>query len=174
VTWAELAEIRGESRARGVEGMMLKRLDSPYRTGRVRGDWWKWKVAPLELDAVLVYAQPGHGRRAGLHTDYTFAVWRDDELVPVAKAYTGLDNAEIRELDAWIRRNTTDKFGPVRQVEAAHVFELHFDSAQRSTRHKSGVALRFPRIARWRRERAPATANTLADVLGMIDGGQGD
>lgn len=173
-SWEELADVRGESRARGVEGMMLKRLDSPYRTGRVRGDWWKWKVAPLELDAVLVYAQPGHGRRAGLHTDYTFAVWRDEDLVPVAKAYTGLDNQEIRELDAWIRRNTTDKFGPVRQVEPAHVFELHFDSAQRSTRHKSGVALRFPRIARWRRERAPASANTLADVMGMIGGGKGD
>ena len=173
-SWEELADVRGESRARGVEGMMLKRLDSPYRTGRVRGDWWKWKVAPLELDAVLVYAQPGHGRRAGLHTDYTFAVWRDEDLVPVAKAYTGLDNQEIRELDAWIRRNTTDKFGPVRQVEPAHVFELHFDSAQRSTRHKSGVALRFPRIARWRRDRAPSSANTLADVMGMIGGGQGD
>ena len=173
-SWAELAVVRSESRARGVEGMMLKRLGSPYRTGRVRGDWWKWKVAPLELDAVLIYAQPGHGRRAGLHTDYTFAVWREDELVPVAKAYTGLDDAEIRELDAWIRRHTIDKFGPVRQVEPAHVFELHFDSAQRSTRHKSGVALRFPRIARWRRERASNSANTLTDVMAMIEAGRGD
>ncbi len=167
-SWASLAALREPSRARGVEGMMLKRLDSPYRTGRVRGDWWKWKVAPLELDCVLIYAQPGHGRRAGLHTDYTFAVWRGGELVPVAKAYSGLDNAEIRELDAWIRKHTTDKFGPVRQVEPRHVFELHFDSAARSTRHKSGVALRFPRIARWRRDRSPETANSLDDALALV------
>ena len=173
-SWGALARLREQSRGRGVEGMMLKRLDSPYRTGRVRGDWWKWKVDPLELDAVLVYAQPGHGRRAGLHTDYTFAVWSEGELVPVAKAYTGLDNAEIRELDTWIRRNTTDKFGPVRQVAAEHVFELHFDSAQRSTRHKSGVALRFPRIARWRREREPQSANRLDDVLAMVGEPSGD
>lgn len=169
-SWDELAARREQSRERGVEGMMLKRLESPYRTGRVRGDWWKWKVAPLELDAVLIYAQAGHGRRAGLHTDYTFAVWQDGELVPVAKAYSGLDNREIRELDTWIRCNTTDKFGPVRQVEVEHVFELHFDSAQRSPRHKSGVALRFPRIARWRRDRTPESASRLDDVLAMIEG----
>ncbi len=167
-SWSALTALREQSRARGVEGLMLKRLESPYRTGRVRGDWWKWKVAPLELDAVLIYAQPGHGRRAGLYTDYTFAVWRGSELVPVAKAYSGLDNAEIRELDAWIRKHTTDKFGPVRQVEPAHVFELHFDSAARSPRHKSGVALRFPRIARWRRDRRPESANTLDDALGLV------
>ncbi|MFK7741330.1 MAG: ATP-dependent DNA ligase [Planctomycetota bacterium] len=168
--WPELVTLRATSRSRAVEGLMLKRAASPYRTGRVRGDWWKWKVAPLELDAVLIYAQPGHGRRAGLHTDYTFAVWRDDELVPVAKAYSGLANEEIRKLDAWIRRHTTDKFGPVRQVEPQHVFELHFDDAQRSTRHKSGVALRFPRIARWRQDKQPRDASTLGDVFALIDG----
>ncbi len=169
--WAELAAARASSRERGVEGLMLKRRTSPYRTGRVRGDWWKWKVDPLEVDAVLLYAEPGHGRRAGLYTDYTFGVWDGGALVPVAKAYSGLVDAEVRELDAWIRRHTVDKFGPVRQVETSHVFELHFDHAARSTRHKAGVALRFPRIARWRRDRAPADANTLADVVALIGGG---
>lgn len=173
-SWLELAELREHSRERGVEGLMLKRRQSPYRTGRVRGDWWKWKVEPLEVDAVLLYAQPGHGRRAGLHTDYTFGVWHGDELVPIAKAYSGLDNDEIRELDAWIRRHTTDKFGPVRQVEPHHVFELHFDQAMRSSRHKSGVALRFPRIARWRRERRPESADALERVLALTDGERGD
>lgn len=167
--WSELEAAREESRAMGVEGLMLKSVSSSYGVGRVRGDWWKWKVQPLEIDAVLLYAQPGHGRRAGLHTDYTFAVWDEDrQLVPVAKAYSGLDNKEIRELDNWIRDHTTDKFGPVRAVEPHHVFELHFENVAVSKRHKSGVAVRFPRIARWRRDRMPDNANTLADLQALI------
>ncbi len=170
--WDDLGRQRDESRTRRVEGLMLKRVDSPYRVGRVRGDWWKWKVAPLEMDAVLIYAQPGHGRRASLFTDYTFAVWSDDgELVPVAKAYSGLDDAEIRELDRWIRRNTIDKFGPVRAVEPTHVFELHFENVAPSARHKSGIAVRFPRIARWRREMTPADADALVHLKSLIAGG---
>ena len=125
---------------------------------------------PLEIDAVMIYAQAGHGRRAGLHTDYTFAVWKEGALVPVAKAYSGLNNEEIRELDGWIRKNTTEKFGPVRAVEPEQVFELHFDAVGPSTRHKSGVAMRFPRIARWKRGRAPEEANTLEDVERLIHG----
>jgi DNA ligase 1 len=168
-TWEELAAKRNESRARGVEGVMLKRRDSPYRQGRVRGDWWKWKLDPYEFDAALVYAQAGHGRRAGLHTDYTFAVWHDEQLVPIAKAYSGLDREEILELDRWIRANTLAKFGPVRTVPAHHVFTLHCEGIQRSTRHKSGLALRFPRIARWRRDKAPTAVDTLDHVRGLAD-----
>ena len=167
--WQALAAHRAQSRTRGVEGLLLKRRTSVYAVGRVRGDWWKWKIEPLEIDAVLVYAQPGHGRRASLYTDYTFAVWNDArELVPVAKAYTGLSDAEIRELDRWIRANTVEKFGPVRSVEPTHVFELHFENVARSARHKSGVAVRFPRIARWRRDRTPADIAELADLEGLI------
>ncbi len=173
--WAELELERHKSRQRGVEGLMLKRADSPYGVGRVRGGWWKWKVAPLEIDAVMIYAQPGHGRRAGLHTDYTFAVWNDDGmLVPVAKAYSGLDDAEIRELDRWIRAHTLDKFGPVRAVEPVHVFELHFENVAPSKRHKSGVAVRFPRIARWRRDHRPEDANTLAELKALASVDTGD
>ena len=146
---------------------MLKRRSSPYQTGRRKGDWWKWKIEPHTVDAVLIYAQPGSGRRASLYTDYTFAVWQGDELVPFAKAYSGLDQAEIEELDRWIRRHTLERFGPVRRVEPVHVFELAFEGIQRSTRHKSGVAVRFPRIARWRRDKDPASANTLEDVLAL-------
>jgi DNA ligase-1 len=160
--WSMLAAHRESSRARGVEGLMLKRADSPYRGGRKRGDWWKWKVDPFTIDAVLIYAQAGHGKRAGLFTDYTFAVWHEGALVSVAKAYTGLDDAEIRELDAWIRRHTVERFGPVRSVEPVHVFELAFEDVRASTRHKSGVAVRFPRIVRWRRDKPAAEADTLA------------
>ena len=148
---------------------MLKRLDSPYRCGRVRGDWWKWKVAPRTLDVVMLYAQPGHGRRASLYTDYTFGVWYDAGLVPVAKAYSGLTDAEITELDRWIKRNTVDRFGPVRAVRPEQVFELAFEGVNRSRRHRSGVALRFPRILRWRRDLAAADADTLADVEAEVD-----
>ena len=168
--WVELERQREASRERGVEGLMLKRAHSSYGVGRTRGDWWKWKIAPLEIDAVMIYAQPGHGRRAGLHTDYTFAVWNEEGvLVPVAKAYSGLDDAEIRELDRWIRAHTIDKFGPVRAVEPVHVFELHFENVAASKRHKSGVAVRFPRIARWRREQQPEDANTLAELKTLAD-----
>ena len=160
--WEGLAALQREARERGVEGLMLKAADSHYGTGRQRGVWWKWKVAPHTVDAILLYAQPGHGRRANLYTDYTFAVWRGDDLVPIAKAYSGLANDEIEELDRWIRRHTRERFGPVRSVEPLQVFELAFEAIARSTRHKSGVALRFPRIRRWRRDLGPADADTLA------------
>ncbi|QDE85608.1 ATP-dependent DNA ligase [Myxococcus xanthus] len=160
-TWEDLATARGEARARNVEGFMLKRLESPYLTGRKRGDWWKWKIDPFTVDAVLLYAHPGHGRRSSLYTDYTFAVWNGAELQPVTKAYSGLTDAEIGRLDRWIRAHTREKYGPVRSVEPEQVFELHFEGIQPSPRHKSGVALRFPRIARWRTDKKPQDADTL-------------
>ena len=150
-SWSRLEEIREESRSRGVEGFMLKRSNSPYRVGRVKGDWWKWKVDPFTIDAVLVYAQSGHGRRAGLFTDYTFAVWRGEELLPFAKAYSGLTDEEISQVDRFVRQNTLERFGPVRVVKPELVFEIAFDGLQRSKRHKSGLAVRFPRISRMRR-----------------------
>lgn len=169
--WPAAAAARESARDRGVEGLMLKRLDSPYRTGRPRGDWYKWKLDARSVDAVLIYAQPGHGRRATLLTDYTFGVWRGDELVPFAKAYSGLSDEEIATLDRWLRAHTQQKFGPVRQVEPVQVFEIAFEGIRRSTRHKSGVAVRFPRIARWRTDKPAAEADTLATVEAMIDEG---
>ncbi len=160
-TWSELAIRREEARTLGVEGLMLKRKSSPYRAGRKRGDWWKWKIDPYSIDAVLTYAQPGSGKRSGLYTDYTFAVWQGEALTTVAKAYSGLTDAEIAELDRWIRAHTTEKFGPVRAVEPVQVFELHFEAIQPSGRHKAGLALRFPRIARWRTDKVAAEADTL-------------
>jgi DNA ligase-1 len=157
--WAAAAAVRVEARARGVEGLMAKRRDSPYRAGRRRGDWWKWKIDPLTIDAVLVYSQPGHGRRSTLFTDHTFALWDGDRLVPVAKAYSGMDDKEIAELDRWIRAHTLERFGPVRSVQPHHVFELGFEAVNASTRHKSGIAVRFPRILRWRRDKAVADAD---------------
>lgn len=168
--WADLETIRAESRTRRTEGLMLKRLDSPYRVGRKRGDWWKWKIDPYTVDCVLLYAQPGHGRRSGLFTDYTFGAWDDGKLVPVAKAYSGLDEAEIATLDRWIRANTIDRFGPVRSVTPTHVFELAFEAIQLSGRHKSGVALRFPRILRWRTDLSIADAEHLADLRQLATG----
>jgi len=169
-TWDGLAELRSQSRSRGVEGIMLKRWTSPYRPGRRRGDWWKWKIEPYTIDAVLIYAQPGSGRRASLFTDYTFGVWDDGELVPVAKAYSGLTDAEIDELDRWIRRHTTGRFGPVSQVEPIHVFELGFERIAHSTRHRSGVAVRFPRILRWRRDKPVGEADTLESLRTLLGG----
>ncbi len=169
-TWVQLATEREQSRERQTEGLMLKRLDSPYRVGRKRGDWWKWKVDPHTLDAVLLYAQPGHGRRSGLFTDYTFGVWDGDALVPVAKAYSGLDDKEIGSLDRWIRAHTTDRFGPVRAVEALQVFELAFEAVQLSSRHKSGVAVRFPRIVRWRTDKGIGDADKLDDLRRLASG----
>jgi DNA ligase-1 len=172
--WDDVGRARAEARGRGVEGLMLKRLASPYRVGRRRGDWWKWKIDPHTLDAVLIYAQPGHGRRANLLTDYTFAVWAQgesgSELVPVAKAYSGLSDPEILELDGWIRRHTVQKFGPVRAVEPVQVFELAFEGIALSPRHRSGIAVRFPRIARWRKDKKPEEADTLEGVKGLIAG----
>lgn len=167
-SWEALGALRNESRSRGVEGLMFKRWSSSYRVGRPRGDWWKWKVAPHTIDAVLVYGEAGHGRRAALFTHYTFAVWDGETLVPVARAYTGLTDEEILRLDTWIRAHTLDRFGPVRAVEPLHVFELGFEGIRRSTRHKSGIAVRFPRILRWRTDRNLRDANTLADLQAMI------
>ena len=167
-SWADLAAHRAESRARGVEGLMLKRLASGYAVGRTRGDWWKWKVEPLEIDAVLLYAQAGHGRRAGLHSDYTLGLWDDGKLVTVAKAYSGLTDAEIVELDRIVRATTLEKHGPVRICRPTVVLQLAFEGVSLSTRHKSGVAVRFPRIVRWRKDKEPADAGTLAELKRMI------
>jgi DNA ligase-1 len=167
-SWAARAALRAESRARGVEGLMLKRLASPYGTGRTRGDWWKWKVEPLEIDVVLLYAQAGHGRRAGLHSDYTLGVWHEGKLVTVAKAYSGLTDAEIVEIDRIVRATTVEKHGPVRICTPTLVFEMAFEGVSASTRHKSGVAVRFPRLVRWRRDKQPADAGTLADLRALI------
>ncbi|MCT0217462.1 ATP-dependent DNA ligase [Synechococcus sp. CS-1329] len=175
--WQELEQQRGRARERGAEGLMLKRLASPYRSGRRRGDWWKHKLEPLHLDAVLLYAQAGSGRRANLHTDYTFALWShppgstspgEPQLMTFAKAYSGLNDAEITELDRWIRRHTTERFGPVRAVEPLLVFELAFEGLQASKRHKSGLAVRFPRIARWRRDKPAAEADSLESALDLM------
>lgn len=168
--WEELARLRESSRERGVEGLMLKRLDAPYGTGRVRGSWWKWKVDPFTIDAVLLYAQRGHGRRASLYTDYTLGVWRGEELVPVAKAYSGLTDQEIRRVDNFVRRHIVDRFGPVRVVEPSLVFEIAFEGVQPSSRHKAGIALRFPRIARWREDKQPEDADTLEFVASLMEG----
>ena len=169
-SWDELASLRAESRTRGVEGFMLKRRRSTYGVGRKRGDWWKWKIDPFTIDAVLIYAQPGSGRRASLLTDYTFGVWSEGELVPIAKAYSGLSNDEIAEMDRWIRRHTRERFGPVRHVEPVHVFELGFEAIARSTRHRSGIAVRFPRMLRWRKDKKPEEADTLEAVQRLLDG----
>jgi len=169
-SWTELAAIRARSRAERVEGFMLKRKSGPYRVGRVRGDWWKWKIDPLSVDAVLVYAQRGSGKRASLYTDYTFAVWHEGALVPFAKAYSGLDDAEIREVDAFVRRHTVETFGPVRTVKPELVFEIGFEGLQHSTRHKSGIAVRFPRILRWRTDKAAKDADALEAVKRLLSG----
>ena len=168
-SWTRLAELRAESRSRQVEGLMLKRKDSPYRTGRVRGDWWKWKVEPFSVDAVLVAAQKGSGKRASLFSDFTFAVWDGDTLVPFAKAYSGLTDAEMRQVDAWVNKHTTEKFGPVRGVKPELVFEIGFEGIQRSTRHKSGIATRFPRILRWRTDKLIREADTIQAVRKLAE-----
>jgi DNA ligase 1 len=168
-TWDELAGERMKSRECHCEGLMLKRKISPYRTGRKKGDWWKWKIDPLTVDAVLIYAMRGHGRRANLYTDYTFAVWDGGDLVPFAKAYSGLTDEEIRKVDQYVKKNTIDRFGPVRSVVPDLVFEIAFEGIQRSTRHKSGVALRFPRINRWRHDKKIDEANTLADLHQLLE-----
>ncbi|UXY17045.1 ATP-dependent DNA ligase [Chitiniphilus purpureus] len=175
--WPALAALRGQSRSLGVEGVMLKALASAYGAGRTKdvGVWWKWKIDPYSVDAVLIYAQAGHGRRASLYTDYTFAVWDGDgpqrQLVPFAKAYSGLTDEEIRDVDQYIRRHTVEKFGPVRSVTPALVFELGFEGIARSTRHKSGVAVRFPRILRWRHDKPIAEADTLATLQALLPAG---
>jgi DNA ligase-1 len=167
-SWQQLAKAREQARSRGVEGLMLKRLSSPYRVGRPRGDWWKWKVDPLMIDAVLLYAQRGHGRRSGLYTDYTFAVWDKDQLVPFAKAYSGLTDAEIRQVDRFVRTHTLERFGPVRSVEPQLVFEIAFEDIRQSSRHKSGIAVRFPRISRWRTDKKIQDADSLQTLKSLL------
>lgn len=167
-SWEEMARLQGQSRAQGVEGLMLKRRSSIYGVGRIRGDWWKWKIEPLTIDAVLLSAQTGHGRRASLYTDYTFGVWHEGSLVPVAKAYSGLTDDEILEVDQFVRGHTTGRFGPIRTVQPELVFELAFEAVNESKRHKSGVALRFSRMNRWRRDKSAAEADTLASLRALM------
>ena len=167
-SWDTLKEEREKSRAFDSEGLMLKRKDSTYRSGRKKGDWWKWKVDPLTIDAVMIYAQRGHGRRANLFSDFTFAVWDGDALVPFTKAYSGLTDKEMNQITAWVRQNTLERFGPVRSVKPTHVFEIAFEGINASSRHKSGVALRFPRIKRWRKDKPVSEANTLEDLKKLL------
>jgi DNA ligase-1 len=168
-TWAELAALREQSRNLGSEGIMLKRKDSIYQVGRKRGDWWKWKIDPLVIDAVMIYAQKGHGRRSSLYTDYTFAVKDGDKLVGFTKAYSGLTDKEFAQVDNFVKRNSLEKFGPVRTVKPELVFEIAFEGIAASNRHKSGVALRFPRINRWRKDKTANEINTLDDLKKMLE-----
>jgi len=174
-TWDDLGKLRAESRARGVEGMMLKARDAHYGVGRTKdvGTWWKWKIDPYAIDAVLIYAQAGSGRRASLYTDYTFAVWDSEgeerKLVPFAKAYSGLTDAEIRQVDNAVRKTTVEKFGPVRSVKPTMVFEIGFEGIALSTRHKAGIAVRFPRILRRRDDKTVEQADTLDTLKGLLE-----
>jgi DNA ligase-1 len=171
--WTDLAAARAAARDRMAEGLMLKRAASPYVGGRRRGDWWKWKVDPYSIDCVMIYAQSGHGRRANLFTDFTFAVRDGDALVPFAKAYSGLTDAEFAEITRWVQRNTLERWGPVRRVPPDLVFELAFEGIQASPRHKSGIALRFPRIARWRRDKPAAEIDTLQRLRALLAAAEG-
>ena len=166
--WDELHTIRDNSRAINSEGLMLKMKQSSYHTGRKKGDWWKWKVDPLTIDAVMIYAQKGSGRRSSKYTDYTFAVKKDDALVTVAKAYSGLTDKEITEISQWVNKNAIERFGPVRTVKPELVFEIAFEGIALSNRHKSGVALRFPRIARWRKDKPVDEIDTIETVKQLI------
>ncbi|MCH2214237.1 MAG: ATP-dependent DNA ligase [Flavobacteriales bacterium] len=168
-SWKEAAIIRESSREVLSEGLMLKRKTSNYKVGRRRGDWWKWKVDPMSIDAVMIYAMRGHGRRANLYSDYTFAVWKGEELVPFAKAYSGLTDKEMQAVDRFVKKNTLDRFGPVRSVKPELVFEIGFEGIAPSTRHKSGIALRFPRILRQRFDKKPDEANTLEDLNSILE-----
>lgn len=167
-SWETLTGLRETSRERGAEGFMLKKKASPYLSGRKKGDWWKWKVDPYTIDAVMLYAQRGHGRRSSLYTDFTFAVWNGDRLVTFAKAYSGLTDKEFKEITAFVKSNTIERFGPVCSVKPELVFELAFEGIQESKRHKSGVALRFPRIKRWRRDKPASEANHLEDLKALL------
>ena len=166
--YSELSALRANSRSLGAEGLMLKHKHMPYATGRVTGHWYKWKTEPLTIDAVLLYAMRGHGRRSNRYTDYTFAVWKGDELVPFTKAYSGLTDAEIDRVDAFVKKHTLDRFGPVRSVKPELVFEVGFEGISASKRHKSGVSVRFPRILRWRTDKPVKEANTLDDLYNLL------
>ncbi|MDO9552851.1 ATP-dependent DNA ligase [Rhodonellum sp.] len=166
--WHELRELHLEARKMFAEGFMLKNIQSTYGVGRKRGDWWKWKTEPLTIDGVVIYAQKGHGRRSNLYSDYTFGVWDGDRLIPFAKAYSGLTDLEIQEVDKYIKQNTLERFGPVRTVKPGLVFEIAFEGIQESPRHKSGIALRFPRIQRWRQDKPVSEANTLSDLKSLL------
>ena len=166
--WAALAETRATARDTGAEGVILKRAASPYFQGRKRGDWWKWKLDPWSVDAVMLYAQAGHGRRANLYTDFTFGVRDGNEIVPFTKAYSGLTDAEFTEITRWVQRNTLERFGPVRKVPAELVFEIGFEGIQASPRHKSGIALRFPRMLRWRRDKGVADIDTIESLRALL------
>jgi DNA ligase-1 len=168
-SWETLAHLRNSSREMGAEGFMLKRKNSTYQVGRKRGDWWKWKIDPLTIDAVMIYAQKGAGRRSNLYTDYTFAVKDGDRLVSFTKAYSGLTDKEFAQVDNFVKRNSLEKFGPVRTVKPELVFEIAFEGIAASNRHKSGVALRFPRISRWRKDKKPDEINTLDDLKKMLE-----
>jgi DNA ligase-1 len=161
----ELKKLREASSENGSEGLMLKNKHSTYSAGRKKGEWWKWKIDPFTVDAILIYAQSGHGRRANLYTDFTFAVFsQEGDLLPFTKAYSGLTDKEFIEINQWIKKNTLERFGPVRKVTAELVFEIAFEGIQESKRHKSGIALRFPRMVRWRKDKVVAEANTLEDL----------
>jgi DNA ligase-1 len=171
--WKEVETAHCQARINKSEGLMIKNLNAIYKVGRKKGDWWKWKVDPLTIDAVLTYAMRGHGRRANLFTDYTFALWKtndkgDRELVTFAKAYSGLTDKEFKEVDAFIKKNTLERFGPVRSVRAKLVFEIAFEGIASSSRHKSGVAVRFPRILRWRKDKTIKDANSINDLKSLI------
>ncbi len=166
--WNELAELRKNSRDMNSEGIMLKRKDSDYKVGRKRGDWWKWKIDPLTIDCVMVYAQKGSGRRSNLYTDYTFAVKDGDKLVTFTKAYSGLTDKEFAQVDNFVKRNSIEKFGPVRTVKPELVFEIAFEGIAASKRHKSGVALRFPRMSKWRKDKTVDEINTIEDLSTML------
>lgn len=166
--WEELKAIRTTSRELGAEGLMLKRKSSVYQVGRKRGDWWKWKIDPLTIDAVMIYAQKGAGRRSNLYTAYTFAVRDGEQLIPFTRAYSGLTDKEFAQVDAFVKRNSIEKFGPVRTVKPELVFEIAFEGIAASNRHKSGVALRFPRMSRWRKDKKPEEINTLDDLKKML------
>ncbi len=169
-SWDDATTLRAQSRKILAEGLMIKHCSSPYLVGRKRGHWWKWKVDPLSIDAVMIYAMKGHGRRANLYSDYTFAVWQGTDLVPFAKAYSGLTDKEMQEVDRFVKKNTIEKFGPVRSVTPELVFEIGFEGIAPSTRHKSGIALRFPRMLRWRKDKVAADANTLDDLRSILKG----
>jgi DNA ligase-1 len=166
--WKQLRDEKEKSREHLCEGLMLKKKDSPYKVGRKKGDWWKWKVEPMTIDAIMLYAQRGHGRRANLFTDFTFAVWQEGRLVPFAKAYSGLTDEEFEEITRFVNRNTIERFGPVCSVTPELVFEIAFEDIWESKRHKSGIAVRFPRIKRWRKDKPKDEANSLEDLKGLL------